>query len=103
MELLATKDAIVDEKHSPSFLIAKVNCSLTPFLGRDRLSSDSKYPLMQIKLKSTTDPFPSLVLQGIAYQPLFPQSSVVPGPVAFLRTLLPDFFFLGKGSALECS
>lgn len=46
MELLATKDAIDDEKHSPSFLMTKVNFNFDfPFLGGDRHSSDSPYPL----------------------------------------------------------
>lgn len=53
------RDAIDDEKHSPSFLVTKVNLNTiwVPFLSRDRLSSDSTCSLKwQIRLKNTNPP-----------------------------------------------
>jgi hypothetical protein len=80
------RDTVDDEKHDPSFIITKANliCNLSPFPYRDRFSSDSKCSLkLQVKLKNTTDPSPSLLLQLVVYQLPHHQSSHVPDLIWF--------------------
>lgn len=101
MELLATKEMQLMMKSMvlPSFHITKVNLNynLTPFLGRGRLSSDFKCSLKwQIKLKNTTDPFPSLILQSVAYQFSFHQSRDVPGLIRFSCVAVARFLVFGQ-------